>query len=978
MNIIVTISDRRFSLNGIQYLKNYITRISGNRLTIKNCYDGSDVLLPLTVYTDFTVNGLTYDSASLLQAALLDVLYSRNTLGGDSPEPVFQNNFTKFIPAYWPGNTQPTESDIADWINANLTFTVNENQSKVFIRFFAYINETYYSLIYDFGGGTGTWGANPDGLSDVNPVLQDRIKLLGQFPVTITDIENNDQTNIIALGAIEEGDFLYTANSEERDFSDASKQHYFSYYIGDVLYFALFIGEPGLYGGSNDPFTESDFADITNSDITPVPNINEVTQAGNTIFGNEHRFVKMTAGVEEFAHVIDEQGHYFEKDGFVVNTNYADPVANVEYKIPAKEADDTYAMMSDISAIPVENFGAVGDGEVNDWQAIQDAVDSSYGTILLNGNYSVSRPVIVPSNKTLVINGTVKMQAGVISSLAANFSIGSNTVQVTGASTKYFVGQQVCINDNNSTLANDGTGQTKRYASSFFITNVSGDTITLDQNTDINYTTAAGAKIGHCQSVFLVDGKNNVTIKGFGTIDQNKSAQYECEPITVNITPLVEEVRFGVGISINNAVNTTLEGISVINGILHNIQFKNCVRIYANNIISQNGHDKNILLWYCRDFNFSNIITKGADFGDGIYMHNDCYNGTLKNVDIEDCGRYGLGIGIAAYDVFVSDVVVKNCGTSGYFSRANKIDVRNFKSIGGGVRRYITTAQPLFLIDRITESSFAADIREPGNAATGISIQGLTSFIKVYPTVKGLTASSSSNGTGLVIAPASGNSPNNIEIINPIITNNKTGVNLFSGVINIKTLGGDISGNTTNLTNNAGSEFKPIGTVNAGSNDLLVFDSAPLSGSLKAVQSGGVFNALAALYQDWPETPYSETITWNGTAPSGTLTANWRATRIGKKITLRVNAVYSSAGATNTTAVIPLPAGLPLPSAVTGFNATNDFPLAAQGYIMTSTLGTPPASRAAMRKVAAGPALHITAASAAAIGFIVTIDYWID
>lgn len=647
-----------------------------------------------------------------------------------------------------------------------------------------------------------------------------------------------------------------------------------------------------------------------------------------------------------------------------------------------KTADDTIAMLSDVdsvtSSIPVEFFGAIGDGVADDWQAIQNAVDGEYETIIFEQDYVVGRPIIVPSNKTLVINGTVKMQAGFISNLTADFSIGSNTVQVSGASTKYFTGQQVCINDNNSTLANDGTGQTKRYASSFFINGVSGDTITLDQNTDINYTTAAGAKIGHCQSVILVDGASNVTIKGYGTIDQNKAVQFECEPITVNITPLVEEVRFGVGLSVNGATNVSVEGVSVINGILHNIQFKNSSRIYANNILSQNGHDKNILLWYCHDFNFSNIITKGADFGDGIYMHNDCYNGTFKNVDIDDCGRYGLGIGIGAYDVFISDVVAKNCGTSGYFSRANKIDVRNFKSIGGGVRRYITTSQPLFLVDRITESNFSADIREPGNAATGISIQGLTSNIKLYPTVKGLTASSSSNGTGLVIAPASGNNPSNIEIINPILSNNKTGMNLWSGITNIRSYGGEISGNTTNVTNNAGAEFKPIGTINAGDNDLLVFDSVPVSGSGKAVQSGGVYSALAASYQDWPETAYAETITWNGTAPSGTLTANWRATRVGKKITLRVNAVYSVAGATNTTATIPLPAGLPAPSAVTGFNAINEFPLSAQGYIMTSTLGAPPASRAAMRKIATGHALHITAASSAAIGFIVTLDYWID
>jgi len=88
MNAIVGISTTKFQLNGIKYLKNYVSRVVGDRVEVFNNYERADVLIPLTDYAEFSVNGTIYDSAANLQAGLLDVLFYRNTLqpGGD-PEP---------------------------------------------------------------------------------------------------------------------------------------------------------------------------------------------------------------------------------------------------------------------------------------------------------------------------------------------------------------------------------------------------------------------------------------------------------------------------------------------------------------------------------------------------------------------------------------------------------------------------------------------------------------------------------------------------------------------------------------------------------------------------------------------------------------------------------------------------------------------------------------------------------------------------
>lgn len=82
MIVINTVSDRRFSLNGIEYVKNFLSFVTGDRLLIYNAYDRTDERCDLTLYSEFKINGITYASASLVQAALINIIYTRYSLGG--------------------------------------------------------------------------------------------------------------------------------------------------------------------------------------------------------------------------------------------------------------------------------------------------------------------------------------------------------------------------------------------------------------------------------------------------------------------------------------------------------------------------------------------------------------------------------------------------------------------------------------------------------------------------------------------------------------------------------------------------------------------------------------------------------------------------------------------------------------------------------------------------------------------------------
>jgi hypothetical protein len=81
MITINTISPTRFSFNGVTYHKNFMPFVTGNKIAIINVYDGCITLTDApTIFSDYTVNGVTYSSVNDLQSVLLDVIYTRNSL----------------------------------------------------------------------------------------------------------------------------------------------------------------------------------------------------------------------------------------------------------------------------------------------------------------------------------------------------------------------------------------------------------------------------------------------------------------------------------------------------------------------------------------------------------------------------------------------------------------------------------------------------------------------------------------------------------------------------------------------------------------------------------------------------------------------------------------------------------------------------------------------------------------------------------
>lgn len=86
MIVINTVNAERFSLDGIEYFKNFTPVVAGDTIRILNTYGACFDLLKSTNYADFIVNGSTYASSALLQSALLPVIYTRSSLGVAIPD----------------------------------------------------------------------------------------------------------------------------------------------------------------------------------------------------------------------------------------------------------------------------------------------------------------------------------------------------------------------------------------------------------------------------------------------------------------------------------------------------------------------------------------------------------------------------------------------------------------------------------------------------------------------------------------------------------------------------------------------------------------------------------------------------------------------------------------------------------------------------------------------------------------------------
>nr|WP_322625002.1 hypothetical protein [uncultured Flavobacterium sp.] len=355
MHVIRTVNTKRFSLNGIEYLKNYVTNVSGNYLEIFNCYDRHDVLLAPTHYNQFVVNGAVYASAGQLQAALADILYIRTTLGAVAAD-ISQDNIDLVriirIPTY-------SMSAILNAINTGDSFTISDTQSVWFSVTTTLRNGSVpRGTVYKYkmkGRGKGDYGSANGNNSPV-VLTSANLELVYYSEPTFRSITDAASTVTIDLGVLLPGRSL----SEAINARPATSPLYIQpaeegetilrATINGSLTERLWIGGSGKFGQGAQQASENDLDDLPKES-------NESTGYDDVLATNSissHYAEHKDEGQDSVTAYGTAIRHSAE-NGASTKIVFEQPQNSVRLVIPALHNDDSFAMVGDINK-PVKFF----------------------------------------------------------------------------------------------------------------------------------------------------------------------------------------------------------------------------------------------------------------------------------------------------------------------------------------------------------------------------------------------------------------------------------------------------------------------------------------------------------------------------------------------------------------------------------------------------------------------------------------------
>ncbi|WP_297334644.1 hypothetical protein [Flavobacterium sp.] len=340
MIIINSVNDTRFSLNGIEYLKNYISQVHGQSVEIYNCYERNDILLEQTKYNNIILNGQVYNSAAGLHAALQSALFTRSTLTSGSSD-FNQDNKGRSI--YIGTITEPYSIyTILNKINSRRT-VIEATDTPVIFWGDRLINGIPTERVnYLWMGGKGVIG------TEGSPANLSQLYLLPPSSINNSDIEEIDNSIIIDLGEVANGIYIDFINAETRELSQADKKYYFSYTNNGNLYFVIFKGIPGIYNGN---LTISDFtATPTNTEII-APGLNDVLKS--SFQANDKRIGLFENEGEEGETYLElsANGYSYRKNDYEVSVLFSAPVTETNVAasitVPAVKENDSFALRSD-------------------------------------------------------------------------------------------------------------------------------------------------------------------------------------------------------------------------------------------------------------------------------------------------------------------------------------------------------------------------------------------------------------------------------------------------------------------------------------------------------------------------------------------------------------------------------------------------------------------------------------------------------
>jgi len=334
-------------------------------------------------------------------------------------------------------------------------------------------------------------------------------------------------------------------------------------------------------------------------------------------------------------------------------------------------------------AVCVTQFGAAGDGRVDDFGAIQAALDSGAAVVRIPpGTFLLCNAIRPHSNQCLELQGTLRVADSHVRKLTAPAKPGDDSVEVDDA-TGFYPGQWVTLCADDSPY-----WQTRKHADGGRVVAVEGRRLRFGGRLTMEYALSAHPIVGTQHSAVWLDGVSQVRIHGAGTIDGNKANQIDVRPTALAGAGFRdrltiggdggEEIRAACGIAASgppgSLKHVVIEGITVRDASEHNLCLSGLAFGKILHTTCTGARDKNITLLDSRDCLVSENIASYSEHEDGIMFHQSTGNCRVL-VRGNICAgnpRQGIAVGKNERDIHLSgNLCVDNgcnfslCGTDG-------------------------------------------------------------------------------------------------------------------------------------------------------------------------------------------------------------------------------------------------------------------------------------------------------------------------
>jgi hypothetical protein len=325
----------------------------------------------------------------------------------------------------------------------------------------------------------------------------------------------------------------------------------------------------------------------------------------------------------------------------------------------------TYSMIVGAPA-NIQDYGATGSG-ANDTSAVQNAINNNSVILIPVGTWDIN-PVTVPSNKTIIVEGTLRFRAG-----QADDAVMISNSDVVGGNTNIIINGSGKLDGNKANQTNDRQGIVK---------------LTNCTNSEVSVKTIGGNKYA----------ASNPTLGGVGCV-----VLIDCEDCRVQNVDLMEWQREGIyvdgaakrctvtdivarGDGVDSWSAVAVSGATASHNTINNVIAYNCG---ASSVVldSQYSACTNIVSYdnqFQNGVNFghtgkpashsvaSNITVYNAGAGassgtthSGIAVVGGTTDFTLTNFMVDTAYNHGVNVSDSAQEVTISNGRISNANGSG-------------------------------------------------------------------------------------------------------------------------------------------------------------------------------------------------------------------------------------------------------------------------------------------------------------------------